>query len=394
MFTLIENIQPRNTAVIKVIGVGGGGCNTLDYMVDVPIEGVDLIAANTDAQTLTKSALQQIPEGICLQLGESVTGGLGAGCNPEIGKAAAIEDREKIQETLAGADMVFIAAGMGGGTGTGATPVIAEIARANSSLTIAVVTKPFALEGQKRMDAALAGIQELSRHVDSLITIPNEKLLSVLGDVLMQDACIQVDKILHNAVQGIAELITRRGRFNNLDFADVKTVMRETGAAMIGVGFANGENRAYEAAQAAVSNPLLDDIDLSNVQGLLVNITAGNDFRLKEYQEIAECMHGLAARDANMVIGQVVDDKVEDEVRVTLVATGLDNAMMPGALINEKVSILTLPTVDAAVGQISSDNRQSASVAREDVANSKSQTDNSEYQDYLDIPTFLRQQVD
>lgn len=399
MFTLIENSRPRNKAVIKVIGVGGGGSNALDYMVDAPIEGVDLIAANTDAQTLDNSKLRQNSAGTCLQLGEKVTNGLGAGSDPTIGKEAATEDREKLQEMLVGADMVFIAAGMGGGTGTGAAPIIAEIAQANGSLTVAVVTKPFELEGKKRMSIALGGIRELSQHVDSLITIPNEKLLPVLGDVLMQDACDEVNKVLHNAVQGIAELITCRGQFNNLDFADVKTVMSGTGAAMIGFGQASGENRAYEAAQAAISNPLLDDVDLSNVHGLLVNITAGRDFRLKEYREIAECMHGLTAQNANMVIGQVADNNAEDEIRVTLVATGLDNT----ELLNLSTDQLSMATDGGGVQQTASNDHSAAAGGQNSGIAVMSLVENqpqehsgnrNEYDGFLDIPTFLRQQVD
>ena len=283
MFELIDNV-PQN-AVIKVVGVGGGGGNALQHMVVNNVEGVDFICANTDAQ-----ALKNVSARTVLQLGSAVTKGLGAGANPLIGREAAIEDRERIAEVLQGADMVFITAGMGGGTGTGAAPVVAEVAREMGILTVAVVTKPFPFEGRKRLQIAEEGIRELSQHVDSLITIPNEKLLTVLGkDASLLAAFSKANDVLLGAVQGIADLIMRPGMIN-VDFADVKTVMSEMGMAMMGTGHASGPNRAREAAEAAIRSPLLEDVNLMGARGILVNITAGPDLSLGEFNQDTACV--------------------------------------------------------------------------------------------------------
>jgi cell division protein FtsZ len=317
MFEIIDNYQPG--AVIKVIGVGGGGGNAVNQMVADGITGVDFVAVNTDVQ-----ALRSFGGKHTLQIGSTVTKGLGAGANPETGRQAALEDRDRIIELVDGADMVFITAGMGGGTGTGAAPVIAQAAREAGALTVAVVTKPFPFEGKRRMGYAQSGIEELRYHVDSLITIPNAKLLSVLGgDVTMQDGLRKANEVLHGAVQGIAELITRPGLIN-VDFADVRTVMTETGMAMMGSGRARGDDRAVVAASMAISSPLLEDIDLAGACGLLVNITASNSLTMSEFSDINTTITELASEDANIVVGTGIDDELGDEVRVTVVATGLD----------------------------------------------------------------------
>lgn len=316
MFELIEAVGQR--AEIRVIGVGGGGGNAVEHMLQAELEGVGFINANTDAQTLTRSNAPTV-----LQIGENLTKGLGAGANPEIGRQAAIEDRERIAEAIQGADMVFIAAGMGGGTGTGATSVIAELAREMKMLTVAVVTRPFPFEGAKRMELARQGILELQDHVDSLIIIPNEKVLAVMGQhATMIDAFHKADEVLLNAVQGISELITRPGLIN-VDFADVRTVMSEMGMAMMGSATASGENRAVEAARMAISSPLLEDVDLHGAKGILVNITAGLDMTIGEYESVGTAIGEYAAADANVVIGTALDASMREDLRVTMVATGL-----------------------------------------------------------------------
>src|SRR5690606_37609784 len=305
-------------AVIKVIGVGGGGGNAGGHMVNGGIEGVDFICANTDAQ-----ALKNTPSKVVLQLGCNITKGLGAGANPEVGKQAAMEDRDRIEEVIQGSDMLFITCGMGGGTGTGAAPIVAEVARELGILTVAVVTKPFPFEGKKRMQIALAGIDDLAKSVDSLITIPNEKLLTVLGkSVTLPDAFKAANDVLMNAVQGIAELITRPGLIN-VDFADVRTVMSEMGMAMMGSGVASGPDRAREAAEAAIHSPLLEDINLAGARGILVNVTAGMDLEIGEFEEVGNAVGEFAAEDATVVVGTVIDPNMSGELRVTVVATGL-----------------------------------------------------------------------
>jgi cell division protein FtsZ len=307
------------SAVIKVIGVGGGGGNAVSHMVASGIEGVDFICVNTDAQALKASKVKT-----ALQIGSSITKGLGAGADPEIGRQAAVEDRDRIIEAIQGCDMLFITAGMGGGTGTGAAPVVAQIARELGILTVAVVTRPFQMEGGKRSAVADHGINELTKNVDSLITIPNQKLLTVLGPTTtLLDAFKSANQVLQGAVQGIAELITRPGLIN-VDFADVRTVMSETGMAMMGSGVASGENRARAAAEAAVSSPLLEDINLSGANGILVNVTAGLDLAIGEFEEVGRIVKEFASEDATVVIGTVIDPEMTNEIRVTVVATGLN----------------------------------------------------------------------
>ncbi|MEN1728014.1 MAG: cell division protein FtsZ, partial [Pseudomonadota bacterium] len=315
-FELIENYTPG--ATIKVVGIGGGGGNAVNQMVESAIEGVEFICVNTDAQ-----ALRNFSGKSTLQIGSGVTKGLGAGANPEVGRQAALEDRERISEMLAGSDMVFITAGMGGGTGTGAAPVIAQIAKDMGVLTVAVVTKPFPFEGQRRLAVAQQGIDELGHHVDSLITIPNAKLLSVLGaEISLLNAFKSANQVLSGAVQGIAELITRPGLIN-VDFADVRTVMSEMGMAMMGSGTAAGEDRALLAAQSAIGSPLLEDVNLNGACGILVNVTAGMNMTMKEFEEVGTTIADLASEDATVVIGTVIDADMTDDIRVTVVATGL-----------------------------------------------------------------------
>ena len=319
MFELMDGYS--QTAVIKVLGMGGGGGNAVAHMVRAGIEGVDFICANTDAQALKGAKVKT-----GLQIGCNITKGLGAGANPEVGRQAAMEDRDRIQEVIEGADMLFITAGLGGGTGTGAAPVVAQLAKEMGILTVAVVTKPFSMEGPKRMRVAEQGIAELGRFVDSLITIPNEKLLSVLGpNTTLLDAFRAANEVLQGAVQGIAELITRPGLIN-VDFADVRTVMSEMGMAMMGSGVASGQDRARVAAEAAVSSPLLEDINLSGANGVLVNVTAGVDLSIGEFQEVGDTVKQFASDDATVVIGTVIDPEMTDEIRVTVVATGLGSS--------------------------------------------------------------------
>src|SRR4029079_9110043 len=318
-FELVEKLAPN--AVIKVIGVGGGGGNAVAHMVNAGVEGVEFITANTDAQ-----AIKQIGAKHQLQLGSNVTKGLGAGANPEVGRQAALEDRERILEALDGADMVFITAGMGGGTGTGAAPVVAQLAKERGILTVAVITKPFPFEGRRRMQVALKGIEELANHCDSLITIPNEKLITVLGrHPTVLQAFRAANDVLLGAVPGIADLIVRPGLIN-VDFADVRTVMSEMGLAMMGSGTARGDDRAQAAAEAAISNPLLDEVNLAGANGVLVNITAGPDFTMRECDEVGRIIEEFASEDATVVVGTVLDPDMQDEVRVTVVATGLGRA--------------------------------------------------------------------
>ncbi|HEY4582459.1 MAG TPA: cell division protein FtsZ [Lysobacter sp.] len=318
-FELVEKMAPN--AVIKVVGVGGGGGNAVAHMVNSAVDGVEFITANTDSQAIKNCGAK-----LQLQLGGNVTKGLGAGANPEVGRQAALEDRDRIMDALQGADMVFITAGMGGGTGTGAAPVVAQLAKEMGILTVAVVTKPFPFEGRRRMQVALKGIEELSQHCDSLITIPNEKLITVLGrNATMIQAFRAANDVLLGAVQGIADLIVRPGLIN-VDFADVRTVMSEMGLAMMGTGAARGDDRAQAAAEAAIQNPLLDDVNLSGANGILVNITAGPDFTMAEFDEVGRTVEQFASEDATVVIGTVLDPDMQDEVRVTVVATGLNRA--------------------------------------------------------------------
>lgn len=325
MFELLDTCQQN--AVIKVVGIGGGGGNAVEHMMAGHIEGVEFICANTDAQALKNSSANTI-----IQLGENITRGLGAGANPEVGRRSAEEDREKIRAVLGGADMVFIAAGMGGGTGTGAAPVFAQIAKELGVLTVAVTTKPFSFEGKMRLQTAEQGIANLSQYVDSLITIPNNKLLSVLGkNVTLINAFKAANDVLRGAVQGIAELITRPGLIN-VDFADVRTVMSEMGMAMMGTGVSSGEHRARLAAEAAIASPLLEDVDLSGAKGVLVNITSGLDLSIGEFEEVGDVIREITSDSATVVVGTVIDPELRDEVRVTVIVTGLGRKQVAAAL--------------------------------------------------------------
>ena len=316
MFELMDAYS--QSAVIKVLGIGGGGGNAVSHMVTTGIEGVDFLCLNTDAQALKHSKVKT-----ALQIGGNITKGLGAGADPEIGRQAAMEDRDRIIELIRGCDMLFITAGMGGGTGTGAAPIVAQLAKELGILTVAVVTRPFNMEGNKRALAADHGMAELAKHVDSLITIPNQKLLSVLGPkTTLLDAFRSANEVLQGAVQGIAELITRPGLIN-VDFADVRTVMAETGMAMMGSGHASGEDRARIAAEMAVSSPLLEDVNLSGAHGILVNVTAGLDLAIGEFEEVGAIVKQFASEDATVVVGTVIDPEITNELRVTVVATGL-----------------------------------------------------------------------
>ncbi len=364
-------------AVIKVIGVGGGGGNAVEHMLTASIEGVEFISANTDAQALKKSAARTI-----LQLGASLTKGLGAGADPVVGRQAALEDRDRIAEALTGADMVFITAGMGGGTGTGAAPIVAQIAREMDVLTVAVVTRPFPFEGRKRSAIAEQGIKELSEFVDSLIIIPNEKLLAVLGtDLTLLTAFSKANEVLQGAVQGIAELITRPGLIN-VDFADVRTVMSEMGMAMMGSAVATGEQRAAEAARAAISSPLLEDVNISGARGILVNVTAGLDLGLKEFEEVGNTVREFASDDATVVIGTVIDPEMKDELRVTMVATGLGQSHKRQATPKAVAAVPRPVDYDTPTVIRKRRDRQQTGLAEEVGL------------DYLDIPAFLRKQAD
>lgn len=383
MFEIIDS--GSQNAVIKVIGVGGGGGNAVEHMLMENIEGVDFICANTDAQALKNSRAKTV-----IQLGEEITKGLGAGADPEVGRQAADADRERIRNVLEGADMVFITAGMGGGTGTGAAPVVAEIAKELGILTVAVVTKPFLFEGKKRLHIADEGTRRLSQQVDSLITIPNNKLLSVLGkNVSLLDAFKAVNNVLLGAVQGIAELITRPGLIN-VDFADVRTVMSEMGMAMMGTGVATGEGRAQAAAEAAIASPLLDDINLTGARGVLVNITAGLDLSIGEFEEVGEVIKGFTSESATVVVGTVIDPNMTNELRVTIVVTGLGREQEVTGMVNKFVETtrsdgtidyhhLDRPTVMRKQG-----------ITQKPISNK--QLESSTDMDYLDIPAFLRRQ--
>ena len=385
MFELVDSAP--QSAVIKVVGVGGGGGNAVQHMVTRSVEGVDFIAANTDAQ-----ALKSLDAQTTLQIGSGVTKGLGAGANPEVGRAAAMEDRDRIAEVLSGADMVFITAGMGGGTGTGAAPIVAEVAREMGILTVAVVTKPFNFE--KRSEVADYGIRELAQHVDSLITIPNEKLLAVLGErTSMLDAFSAANDVLLGAVQGIADLIIRPGMIN-VDFADVRTVMSEMGMAMMGTGRASGENRAQDAAEAAIRSPLLEDVDLHGARGILVNVTAGPDLNIGEFTDVGNCIEDFASGTATVVVGTVIDPEMGEELKVTVVATGLGAMEVPNVVVDNTVAEQAL---DGAVDYSQLDRpafaRQQTAQAAQAQEMSVEDLDNQNM-DYLDIPAFLRRQAD
>ena len=395
MFELLDNFP--QSAVIKVVGVGGGGGNAIEHMVSAEVDCVEFICANTDSQALKKSSARTV-----LQLGTEVTKGLGAGANPDIGREAAIEDIDRIRDALQGANIVFVTAGMGGGTGTGAAPIVAQVAKELGALTVAVVTRPFPFEGRKRSEVAVRGIAELSEVVDSLITIPNEKLLTVLGkSVTLLDAFKAANDVLLGAVQGISELITRPGLIN-VDFADVRTVMSNMGIAMMGTGTAFGEDRAYDAAKAAISSPLLDDIDLSGAKGVLVNVTAGMDMSITEFEKVGDVVKQFTSENATVIVGTVIDPEMSDDLRVTIVATGLSKTTSTsivdsGTKVEEQESAKTEESLineedeklEAEVEHLDSDiiRRKSSSSVR-----NNSEKDND--MDYLDIPAFLRRHAE
>jgi cell division protein FtsZ len=405
-FELVEKMAPN--AVIKVVGVGGGGGNAVAHMVNGCIEGVEFITANTDSQAIKNCGAK-----LQLQLGGNVTKGLGAGANPEVGRQAALEDRERIMDALQGADMVFITAGMGGGTGTGAAPVVAQLAKEMGILTVAVVTKPFPFEGRRRMQVALKGIEELSQHCDSLITIPNEKLITVLGrNATMIQAFRAANDVLQGAVQGIADLIVRPGLIN-VDFADVRTVMSEMGLAMMGTGTARGDDRAQAAAEGAINNPLLDDVNVAGANGILVNITAGPDFTMAEFDEVGRTIENFASEDATVVIGTVLDPDMQDEVKVTVVATGLNRAVSRQAVRDRDEG--PVPTRRPQVQLINTQGRRDGTTGmiidepaaftpgagiaanlrgRGSDGATPAAADFGSDSSYLDIPAFLRRQAD
>ena len=383
MFELMDT--DATNANIKVIGVGGGGGNAVKNMVDSGVEGVEFICANTDAQALDGSPVKNL-----IQLGNALTKGLGAGANPEVGREAALEDRERIKELVSGTDMLFITAGMGGGTGTGAAPVVAEMAKEMGVLTVAVVTKPFPFEGPKRMLAAEEGIAELAKHVDSIITIPNAKLLTSLGkNTTLLDAFKAANDVLLGAVQGIADLITRPGLIN-VDFADVRTVMSEMGMSMMGTGVARGDERATKAAEAAISSPLLDDINLQGARGILVNITAGLDMGIHEFEEVGAAVRKFAHDDATVVVGTVIDPDMSDEIRVTLVATGLE----PKGSELKAVPVQERRTSNMQQIEIEQPRMVANGGSTTPFFDNSSKSSNSTESSYLDIPAFLRNQAD
>ena len=392
MFELVDSI-PKN-AEIKVIGVGGGGCNAVRHMMASNIEGVHFICANTDAQSLN-----DLNDATVLQLGGNLTKGLGAGANPEVGREAALEDKDRIAQVLDGADMVFITAGMGGGTGTGGAPVIAEVAKQMGILTVGVVTRPFSFEGRKRMEIASEGISQLKERVDSLIIVPNEKLLQVLGrDFAVLNAFKQANDILYGAVQGITDLILLDGLIN-VDFADVRTVMAEMGMAMMGTGEASGDDRAVVAAESAVKCPLLEDINLQGAKGILVNITTGYDLTLGEFEDVGNTVRDFADEDATIIVGSVFDPGMDDQMRVTVVATGLRSATAQkgptGVIIENQPPRKASGGFDyGRLEQPTVSRRNSVSSTGADSTAHKIDPQMDAEGDYLDVPAFLRKQAD
>jgi len=378
---IVEEIS--GNASIKVVGVGGGGGNAVQHMVDVGIEGADFISINTDKQALDKN-----DAGTKLVLGMDITDGLGAGANPQVGREAALEDRDKLRDMLKGTDMVFVTAGMGGGTGTGAAPIVAQVAKELGILTVAVVTKPFELEGSKRMKIAQEGIKELIEEVDSLITIPNQKLLEVLGeDCSMLEAFKQANDVLAGAVRGISDIIIKPGLIN-VDFADVKTVMSEKGTAMMGTGSASGPDRARIAAEQAVASKLLEDISLQDAKGVLVNITAGPELSLGEIKAVGDCISDFASDEAIIVTGTVLDENKGNDLVVTVIATGLSSSLQSIPQASRQASILSerkpLPLSDAARKMLENPPEVINKISKEEISDD----------DYLDIPSFVRKQLD
>jgi cell division protein FtsZ len=379
MFEFVESDE--SSAKIKVIGVGGGGGNAINTMIDSQLEGVEFMAANTDNQALKSNKAP-----LKFQLGTSLTKGLGAGANPEIGRDAAQENREQIKEVLAGSDMVFITAGMGGGTGTGAAPIIAEVAKEMGALTIGVVTKPFNFEGKQRVKQAEAGIKELKKAVDTLITIPNQKLLSISSkSTSMLDAFKRADEVLLHAVKGVSDLITNHG-FINVDFADVKTIMSEKGLALMGSGLATGESRALEAAQLAIASPLLDDVDIMGARGVLVNITAGASLTMHEIEEANVLIQEKAHEDARIISGVVIDESLGDELRVMVIATGF------GSEANEKMNLSVVRPENRDLPAYLRKDKKTEGIDIRQAGASSVFSDPAE--DEYDIPTFLRKQAD
>jgi len=386
MFEIMD--KESQEAVIKVIGVGGCGGNAVEHMIEKNVGGVEFICANTDMQALKKSNAKNN-----LQIGMDITKGLGAGAKPEIGREAALEDRDRIAEMIDGADMLFITAGMGGGTGTGAAPIIAEVAKEMGILTVAVVTKPFAFEG-KRSGVAKEGLEELSKHVDSLIIIPNDKLMEVLGDdVTFLDAFKAANDVLHNAVSGIAEIINCPGLVN-VDFADVRTVMSEMGMAMMGSAVATGPDRAVLAAEQAVASPLLENVNLANARGVLVNITANHSFKMKEYNDVMRTIRSFTAEDATVIVGNVFDESIGDGLRVTMVATGLNGV---GGRVQQKPEIrMVQPVVlEATTNQPIFMGEDEPAVFTPNMGR-RAQVDAMKKDgiEEYDIPAFLRKQAD
>lgn len=385
MFEILNN--ETQEAIIKVVGVGGCGSNAVDHMIHNGMQGVEFISMNTDAQALKSNKAPMV-----LQLGTGITKGLGAGANPEIGREAALEDRDRIAELIQGADMLFITAGMGGGTGTGAAPVVAQVAKEMGILTVAVVSKPFAFEG-KRLIAAKAGMEALSQHVDSLIVIPNDKLMMVLGnDISMLDAFKAANDVLYGAVAGIAEVINCPGLVN-VDFADVRTVMSEMGMAMMGSAIAMGVDRARVAAERAVSSPLLEDISLSGARGILVNITASQSLKMREVHEVMNTIKDLTAEDATIIVGTVIDENMTDNLRVTMVATGLGSVASQNQNQNSPLTVVHTRT--------GTDDRDSIFAAEEPAVMRTGRRSNATVAamrqsgvDPMDIPAFLRRQAD
>ncbi len=389
MFEIVDQIE--SNAIIKVIGVGGGGGNAVNHMLKHVIEGVEFIVANTDAQ-----AMKVIPADRTLQLGGDITKGLGAGANPDVGRNAALEDRDAISEVLTETDMVFITAGMGGGTGTGAAPVVAEIAREMGILTVAIVTRPFGFEGRRRTHVADQGIAALEKYVDSLIVVPNEKLLPVLGkNASLMAAFAEANNVLQGAVRGIADLIIRPGMIN-VDFADVRTVMSEMGKAMMGTGIAAGEDRAAKAAEMAIRSPLLEDVDLSGARGILVNITSGPDFTLGEFDQVGHVVEQISDDNANVVVGTVIDPEMSDQISVTVVATGLGGAQAPKTVVDnahiERATREAYSPTSRVAPQVLRTQAAGNTVLAQDLV--EECNDGQEMERILNIPAFLRRQAD
>ncbi len=401
MFEIVEQIQL--SARIKAVGVGGGGGNAINTMIGADLQGVDFIVANTDAQALEASGAEAR-----IQLGEKITKGLGAGANPDVGRQAALEDRDRLRDCLGGADMVFITAGMGGGTGTGGAPIIAQVAREAGALTVGVVTKPFIFEGKKRMKQAEEGLKELKDNVDTLIVIPNQRLLSIAGKATtLLETFKMADGVLLQAVRGISDLIVTPGLIN-LDFADVRTVMLEMGFALMGAASASGENRAVEAAQKAVSSPLLEDVSIHGAKGVLINITGGPDLSLHEVNEAASMIQNEAHDDANIIFGAVIDDRITDEIRITVIATGFGDKEKAKKTLKGSASAESLPNPNSPpksrkvvhLGTIIDDidaptwQRKKQDSKEPDTIQLEKPLSDPEQEDEFDIPTFLRKRMD